>query len=576
MCPALAKPRFAPLATMKRRLLPALIAALLTLPVQAQEAEPDDAPAQNLPKQDLTPRILYEFLIAEMAGSRGQIGLATEAYLDLTRSTRDPRIAKRAAEIALFARRFDLALEATKIWSEVDPQSQQPKQMLTSLLSATGSNEELEASIAPQLAAAGKDVGVLLLQINRALARHPDKKSAQQLVDKLTEPYLGLTEAHFARAQAAHNAGDLPRALAELDQTVTLRPDWEQAALVRVQMTQDPADAARFIGRFVKANPEAKDARLAYARSLVAVKQFAEAREQFQVLLKDHQDNGDVVYAVAVLSLQLHDVDEAEKQLKRLVDMNHGESDSARVYLGQIAEDRKHPDEALRWYGEVGNGSQYLNARMRMAQVLLRQQKLDEARKTLQETAAATSAERAQLIVGEAQLLRDAGRLNDAYSVLADGLAANTDQPDLLYETALMAERIGRLDVVEPHLRRLIEIRPEHAHAYNALGYSLADRNERLDEAQQLIDKALQLAPDDPFILDSKGWVLYRRGDGNGALEVLKKAFALRADPEIAAHLGEVMWSLGRKEEARRIWNDAMKTSPGNEVLVGTVRKLAP
>jgi tetratricopeptide (TPR) repeat protein len=561
---------------MKRRLLPALIAAALALPVLAQEADAPETPATALPRMDLTPRILYEFLVAELAGARGQLGLSLEAYMDLTRTTRDPRIARRAAEIALFARRYDVALEATRLWAEADPESPQPRQMLTSLQAATGRNAELEASLKPQLAGAGKDVGVLLLQLNRALARHPDKKSAQELVDRLTEPYLGVSEAHFARAQAAHGAGDLPRSLAELDKAISLRPDWEQAALARAQMTQDPADASRFLGRFVVDNPKARDARLAYARSLVAVKQFAEARKQFQMLLSDHQDNGDVVYAVAVLSLQLNDVAEAEKQLRRLVDMNHGESDAARLYLGQIAEERKQPDEALRWYGEVAAGSQYLPARLRMAQVQVRLQKLDEARRTLHETAAATPAERAQLLIAEAQLLRDAARPNDAYTVLADGLSAHPDQPELLYEAAMMAEKAGRPDAVEPHLRRLIAVRPEHAHAYNALGYSLADRNERLDEAQQLIDKALQLAPDDPFILDSKGWVLYRRGDAQGALVVLKKAFALRPDPEIAAHLGEVLWVLGRKDEARQTWGDAMKTSPGNEVLVGTVRKHAP
>jgi Flp pilus assembly protein TadD len=140
----------------------------------------------------------------------------------------------------------------------------------------------------------------------------------------------------------------------------------------------------------------------------------------------------------------------------------------------------------------------------------------------------------------------------------------------------MAAEKAGKLDAVEPHLRRLIAVRPDHAHAYNALGYSFADRNVRLDEAQQLIDKALQLAPDDPFILDSKGWVLYRRGESAAALDVLRKAFALRADPEIAAHLGEVLWSLGRKDEARQTWGSALKANPGNEVLVGTVRKFAP
>jgi tetratricopeptide (TPR) repeat protein len=562
---------------MKRRLLPALIAATLALPVFAVEVDSADPPSADLPKQDLTPPILYEFLLAELAGSRGDLALSLEAYMDLARKTRDPRIIRRAAEIALFAKRFDSALEASKLWVEVAPDSPQARQMLTSLQAATGSSEDLETSLSRQLAAAGDTVGGVLMQLNRSLARAPDKKVAQQLVDKVTSPYLGLAEAHFARAQAAHGAGDMVRSVAELDQAVALRPDWEQAALARAQMTQDTTDAARFLGKFVAANPTAKDARLAYARSLVAEKRFIEARKEFQTLLAEHPDNGDVVYAVAVLSLQLDDVGEAETQLKHLVGMNHNESDSARVYLGQIAEDRKQPDEALKWYGEVdAGGSQYLPARMRMARVLVRQEKLDDARRTLQETAASTSAERAQLLIAEAQLLRDAGKPGDAYGVLAEGLAANPDQPDLLYEAAITAERAGRIDVVEPYLRRLIQIKPEQAHAYNALGYSLAERNERLEEAQQLIDKALEISPEDPFILDSKGWVLFRRGNTQGALDVLKKAFSVRADPEIAAHLGEVLWSLGRKDEARQTWGDAMKATPGNEVLGGTVRKFAP
>ncbi len=330
------------------------------------------------------------------------------------------------------------------------------------------------------------------------------------------------------------------------------------------------------LGEFVAANPKASEARLGYARGLVAEKRYGEARREFQRLLAEKDGSGEMVYAVAVLSLQLNDFDEAEKQLKHLVETNHAEINNARVYLGQIAEERKHWDEALQWYGQVTAGNQYMAARMRMAQVLVRQAKLPEARRVLQESAAANLAERSQLLIAEAQLLRDAGQPRDSYTVLADGLAQHPDQPELLYETAMMAERTGSLPVAERHLRRLIEIKPDYAHAYNALGYSLAERNERLDEAQQLIDKALQLAPEDPFILDSKGWVLFRRGDASGALEALKKAFALRADPEIAAHMGEVLWALGRKDEARKTWSEAEKAHPGNEVLLGTIKKFTP
>jgi tetratricopeptide (TPR) repeat protein len=585
---------------MNRRLIPTLLAALLfsaqvaandvvdlvDAVETAEQAEKADkgaespgserAPDANLPKQDLTPRLLYQFLLAEIAGSRGQTALSTEAYMDLARGTRDPRVARRATEMALMAKRYEAALGAAKLWAELDPQSIQPRQMVSGLLAATERSDELAEHLAVQLAAAGGNVGELLLQVNRILARYPDKLAAQRLVNKVTEPYLGLAEAHFSRAQAAHVVNDDGSARAELDRALILRPDWEQAALVRAQLTGDSAEAATFLGKFVAANPKANEARLGYARGLVALKRYSEARQEFKTLLAEEGKSGDMAYAVAVLSLQLNDFDEAEKQLKGLVDSNHAEINNARLYLGQIAEERKHWDEALEWYGQITAGNQYLPARMRIAQMLVKQKRLPEARRALQESVAADLSARAQLLIAEAQLLRDAGQASEAYAVLEGGLALHPDQSDLLYETAMAAEKAGNTEVSERYLRRLIEIKPDYAHAYNALGYSLAERNERLEEAQQLIDKALQLAPEDAFILDSKGWVLFRRGDAGAALEALKKAFAIRADPEIAAHMGEVLWALGRKDEARKTWGDAEKTNPGNEALIGTIKKFAP
>ncbi|MDR2000523.1 MAG: tetratricopeptide repeat protein [Zoogloeaceae bacterium] len=566
---------------MKSRLLPALIAAALASPALAQEVDsidqpPPDSLTDSLPRQELTPSVLYDFLLAEIAGTRGQADLSLKTHMDLARTTRDPRIARRAVEIALFSRHYDQALEAVRLWLEAEPDAPQARQMLTSLLAVTGRDAELEADLAPQLAAADKGIGAQLLQLSRTVARHPDKKAAQSLVDRLTEPYLSLPEAHFVRAQAAYAAGNPPRAAAELDQALVLRPDWEQAVLARAQLGQNPDEIARYLGQFVSENPKAKEVRLAYARSLVAAKQYSEARQQFQTLLADNSENGDIIHAVAVLSLQLNDADEAEKQFRHLAGMKHQESESARLYLGEIAEKSKRFDEALRWYGEISGGDKYLQARLHMAQVQYRQQKLDEARSTLHETAATSPDERARLLIAESQLLRDAARLDDAYAVLADGLTIHPGQPDLLYEAAMMAEKVGKPDAGELHLRKLIVVRPDYAHASNALGYSLAERNIRLDEAKQLIDRALELAPDDPFILDSKGWVLFRLGDAEAALEVLKKAFSLRGDPEIAAHLGEVLWSLDCKDEARRIWSAAAKANPDNETLAGTIRKFIP
>jgi tetratricopeptide (TPR) repeat protein len=548
---------------------------------RADDAAPaDDAPAPvnaaRLPSVALTPQLLHQFLVAEIAGQRGQMALAVGTYLDLARTTRDPRVAKRAAEVALFGRRYDAALEAARIWTEADPDSQPARQMLAGLLAASGRNDELSVQIGKMLSAAGSDIGPALLRLNRVFARSPDKAAVHKLIDQVTAPYLGIAEAHFSRAVAAYEAQDLIGARQEIDRALALRPDWEQAALVRAQLAPHEPQTIEDLGRFVAANPKANDARLAYARALVGAKRYEDARSQFNSLLADNPNNADIIYAVAVLSLQLNDRGLAETNLKRLVELGYAEADSARLYLGQIAEDRKAWDEAIQWYGQVGAGEQHVAAQLRLANVLAQTGRLEEARTHLHQAQAADPRERAQLVIGEAQLLREAGRYADAYTVLEAALAADPEQPDLLYEAALAAEKSGHPDVLDRNLRQLIKLKPDNAHAYNALGYSLADRGERLDEAQQLIDKALELSPEDPFILDSKGWVLYRKGDAAGALEVLKRALAIRADPEIAAHVGEVLWALGRRDEAQKAWDDAAKASPGNEALAATIKRFKP
>ena len=558
---------------MKRTLISLL---LLAIAFGARAEEADEAPAvDRLPKVELTPALLHRFLVAEIAGSRGNTALASETYFRLAETTRDPRVAKRAAEVALYARRQEEALAAARLWVELEPESMQARQMETSLLAAVGTPTDLARHVSRQLAANQAKVPSLLMQLNRLLARSEDKQAIRALVDQVTEPYLDVPEAHFARAHAASAAGDKAGALQSVDRALALRPTWEHAALVRAQLTAEPAAAASFLQEFVARNPAARDALLAYARALVTIKDYGRAREQFERLLAGSAGDADVVYAVAVLSAQLKDYDRADKHFRELLTLGYSDGDTVRVYLGQIAEEKQRWQEALSWYEQVGAGSQYLPARTRAAHLLLRQQRLADARKLLQESVATSVEERSQFVILEAQLMRDAGKVEDAYTVLADGLAARPDEPNLLYETALTAEKLGRNDVLERNLRRLIEIKPDHAHAYNALGYSLAERNERLDEAQQLIDKALELAPDDPFILDSKGWLLFRRGDGAAALAALAKAFSIRADPEIAAHIGEVLWSLGRRDEARQTWNEAIKASPDNEMLLGTVKRFS-
>jgi tetratricopeptide (TPR) repeat protein len=400
---------------MKQRLLVTLVIACLGVPLAHAQHPPlpaadDDAAASaRLPKIELTQQMLLQFLVAEMAGHRGQTALATGAYRDLARQTRDPRVAKRAAEIALFARQYDVALEVTRIWVELEPESSQARQTLASLLAASGRSEELSVHVVELLASAGPNIGPALLRLNQVFSRSPDKAVVRKLIDEVTRPYIGIAEAHFTRAIASYEAQDPYRAQLEIERALTIRPDWEQAALVRAQVTPKPANLEG-LKDFISRNPKAGDARIAYARALVSEKRFEEARSEFAGILQEHPDNADVIYAVAVLSLQLNDPALAEKHLQRLVDIGHTEANAARLYLGQIAEERKHWDQALAWYSQIAAGDQYIPAQVRMASVLAQTGRLDEARKRLQDGKTDTPQERAQLLLGEAQLLREASR----------------------------------------------------------------------------------------------------------------------------------------------------------------------
>jgi tetratricopeptide (TPR) repeat protein len=560
----------------------ALIVTLACAGARAQSPAPPSvepaAPSKDedrLPKQELTPQILYQFLLAEIAAQRGEFGLSAKAYFDLATRTRDPRIVRRAAEIAFHARQYDAALAAARLWQTLDPDSQQARQMLSTLLLASGRVEELAGSLARDLALEGPRTGEALMRLVRAFVRYPDKLAIQRLFRQLTEPYLGLAEAHLVLAQAAVGAGDREAARGEIDRALELRPSWDLAALFKAELLPKGDVQLGFLKTWLAANPQAHEVRLAYARGLVSEKRYEESRSEFRQLLAANPDNPDMLYAVGILSLQVKDSAEAEEQLKRFVGVGRGDLNPARFYLGQIADQAGRLDDALGWYDQVVAGEHAVPAKVRAAQVLVRQNKLDEARERL---AAARLGEPGdvRLLVAEAQLLRDAGRHAEAYAFLANALEAQPDEPDILYETALAAEKVGHMDVLERHLRRLIAIKPDSAQAYNALGYSLADRNLRLEEAAELIDKALSLTPDDPFILDSKGWLLFRQGKPADALETLQKAFAQKPDPEIAAHVGEVLWALGRPSEALSVWNQATQAHPTNEALAATIKRFVP
>jgi len=553
-------------------------AASAEAPAPAAKAPAKAPPGPGLPNQELTDQTLYEFLLAEIATQRGNAAVSAQAYADLAQRTRDPRIARRATEVALYARMPETALATARIWHETDPQSPEALRTVTSLLVSLGRLQEAEPYLQRVLAANEEGRAETFLQLNRLLASSQDKPALLALVQRLAAAYPAVAQAHFAVAQAAAGADQDDLALKEIREAGRLAPDWELAALYEAQLLQkrSQADAAARLAAFLERHPKSRDVRLNYARLLVNQKSYPEARNEFKKLLDDFPDNTDVLFAVAVLSMQLEDYVAAEEHLKRLLALDYRDRNTVRFYLGQLTEEQKRFPEALGWYREVTRGEHFLPAQVRQAQIMSKQDDLAGAREFLRKVDAGDNQQRVQLILAEAQLLREANQTGEAFKVVERGLDKLPENTDLLYDYAMLAEKLDRMDILESSLRKVIRIKPDHAHAYNALGYSLADRSERLAEAREFIEAALKLAPDDAFIIDSMGWVLYRQGQTDEALKYLRRAYAGRPDPEIAAHLGEVLWAVGQRVEAETVWSEALTKAPANDTLIKTIKRHKP
>lgn len=534
--------------------------------------------AAEKPAEDLLGRTVFQVLLGELALRQGAVDLSIEAWADLAERTRDPKVLARAVEIAGFAGDNERALRLVRLWLSVEPDSAVARQSQVALLVQSRQLDQLGPHLGALLATDKENLPNNLLQLNRMLARMTDKVAVLQMLDEMLKPYHDIPEAHFALAQAALAAGDEARALSEANAALKLRPTWEIAAIAQAKLLgrQDATRGIDSLAKFVDRNPDARDARLALGQMLVAEKRLVEARKQYERLVKDYPDEPSVLYPAAILALQAGDQETGRRQLEHLLETPFPDKSSIHYFLGQIAQEAGQTDQALSHFRQVTAGERYIAARARVAVILLSQNKAAEALVLLRDTRGATPAERTQLALAEAQLQREAGNEAGAYAAIEKALAGSPDDPELLYDAALTAERLGRHEPMEAHLQRLLKRHPDHAHALNALGYSFADRNIRLDEAATLLTRAVALAPDDAFIMDSLGWLQYRQGKLAEALQTLENAYRIKADPEIAAHLGEVLWHLDRRDEARRIWQEASQRNPENKALTTAIKKFLP
>ncbi len=573
--------------------LPALLLALTTSRAQTPAPKPaallesgEQAPANSA--MDAT--LMYQLLLGEMHVQDGDAGSGFSLFLDAARKTNDPGLYQRAVEIALRARSGDSALQAARAWKGAQPNSRDGNRSLLQvllLLNRVGETVDPlknDVLLAPVVERPGA-----IAAIAQLYSRVADKKLAanvveQGLTSQLSDPATGAV-AWTAVGRLRLAAGEREGAFQAAQQGQAVNPRATDPVVLALELMDPKFPTAEALVVKHLADVGTVEVRMGYARSLLDAQRDSDAAKQLQVVIKDRPTYAEAWLVQGVLQSQGNQLAEADSSLKRYLELataegrriggeaNRGPS-QAYLALAQVAEKRKDFSAAEQWLARIPDAAEMMSAQTRRASIMAKQGRMDQALVLLRGLPERNPAEARAKLNAEVGLLRENKRYQAAYDLLTKTIAADPKDTDLMYDLAMMAEKIGKMDEMERRLRELIAARPSFHHAYNALGYSLADRNQRLPEAKQLILKALEQAPGDPFITDSLAWVEFRMGNKDEALRLLDGAYKSRPDAEIAAHLGEVLWSLGQKDRANTVWREGLLLNAENETLVETLLRL--
>ena len=541
--------------------------------------EQDVAVNPSLEQEDAFADAAYDLMVAEIALNQGDTALATERYLELSKTQQNPDIAERAVRIAVYGQDLEAAVEAAQRWIELEPDRIEARQVIAAIYIRQNNADEafnyidnlIETSDLEDPQLFGPLLGILARESNVDTVLDVSKRIADKHSDRAHAQYVhGMLSAQNGRSEAALEYLDRSLALEEIEGA--------HASRARVLLRLGRADEAVVsLEKAVAARPDDQNLRLTYARLLVDIKEYDRARVEFEKLLKASPDDAELLYTLGLLSLESQRLDDAEKYLMMLVRMDERDGE-AQYYLGRIYENRKQYDKAIEWYEKVHLGDYQFDARLRIADMLGLAGQTDAAIEHLDAMlrGSQSNSSLVRIYVAKGELLRQARRYEEALEVFNTALEIVPANSDLLYARALVAERLGRIDQLEADLRFILKTEPDNAHALNALGFTLADQTDRYEEAYGYLKRAIEIMPDDPAIIDSMGWVYYRLGNYDKSIKLLRKALSRFDDPEIAAHLGEVLWVTGNEEEARGIWQKALEKSPDDPVLLKVMQRFIP
>jgi tetratricopeptide (TPR) repeat protein len=559
-------------------------------------------------------RLFYQLLIGEMALGAGDAGSAYELILDAARRTRDEGLFRRAVDIALQARAGDQALAASRAWRLAHPTSADATRLQLQILVLLNRGDSIAEPLRSLLlyAPEGERPG-LIAALPRLLQRSADPRATAELVESALKTYREADATRVASLVAQGRlwleAREPDRALALAEQARAADASAAAPALLAMELMPQRPRAESLVLAYLQQPGTEAALRLAYVRILTNGQRYADAISQLQTITREQPSLAPPFLSLGALHLELKQPKEGEAALLRYIELAQAQTPAAPdpgavaavpppaaaadddedddastrpeqglvqawLMLAQSAEQRGDFAAAERWLAKVEDPRRALEVQTRRASILARQGKISQARELIRRVPERDAGDARAKLVAEAGVMRDTRRWRDAYDILAGASKRFDEDADLLYEQAMMAEKLDRLEDMERLLRKVIALKPENGHAHNALGYSLADRRLRLPEARALVQRALELLPGDPFITDSLGWVEFRMGNRDEALRLLRGAYVARPDPEIAAHLGEVLWAMGQRDEARRVWREGKGRDAANDVLRETLARL--
>lgn len=531
--------------------------------VDAKRKKKADEPQKSAIQADL----LYVLLASEIAGQRGQLGIALDGYMKAARLTQDAQVAERAAQIAWFAQKKDESIEALDIWLAKEPNNVAANRLKAGWQMATGDMEGALAQVDKLLSLPGADFKRELIGLVRRVGKLPDNAQGLAFMGRIAQRYEERSEAHYAYSLLAFQKGELIKAVEEIRRARALDPDWIELMILESQILTKLGNveaAGVVIEEALQRAPDNSKLMMMQAQLLLGKGRTEAAEEVFREIVKRSPENYGALFSLGLLELQRGDREQAKRKFEQLEGVQEWSS-RASFYLGRMALLDKNHKEAVSWFDRVAEGRLYLDAQMGAVQALTVDGQMTKARQRLVSLREQFPKHQVRLYLAEGELLRSDKQYQAAFDLYSEAIDLKPAEISLLYARSLVAERIDRLDILEKDLLQVLAEKPGDVNALNALGYTLANRTERFDEAEIYLLKALKIKPDDAAILDSYGWLQFKKGLFEEALIHLKRAYALNQDAEIAAHLGEVLWAVGEKNQAKKIWQEADAADPGNE-----------